>query len=182
MAWPEVDSDDSGDAAVVWEQDAQVVGRRISADGQLVGPLQTLSTSAPASTPVVAVSPDGDAMAAWTEIRDGSWYAVARQLPYDGSMGAPITLGSTDPGAGIGVDRSGRFVVAWVSGSTSRSPGSSRIPPPLRRCSHRRSRPTAYSGWSGSASTASETRSSATAPVAVLILSCGSRAGAEPER
>jgi hypothetical protein len=117
-AGPEVDSDDSGNAAVVWYQDAQVVGRRISADGQLVGPLQTLSTAAPASTPVVALSPDGDALAAWTEVRDGTWYAVARQLRDDGSIGEPITLGSTDPGwPGIGVDRSGRFVVAWSAGS-----------------------------------------------------------------
>ena len=116
-AGPEVDSDDSGNAAVVWYQDAQVVGRRISADGRL-GPLQTLSTSAPASNAVVAVSPDGDALAAWAEVRDGSWYAVARQLRGDGSVGEPITLGSTDPGwPGIGVDRNGRFVVAWPQGS-----------------------------------------------------------------
>jgi hypothetical protein len=118
-AGPEIDADDSGNAAVVWYQDAHVMGQRISADGRLVGPLQRLSTAAPATTPVVAVSPDGDALAAWTEVHDGSWFLLARQLREDGSMGEPITLGSSDPGwPGIGVDRSGRFVVAWPAGSS----------------------------------------------------------------
>ncbi|GGS85622.1 hypothetical protein GCM10010254_01680 [Streptomyces chromofuscus] len=118
VAWPEIDSDDTGDSAVVWEQDSQVVGRRVAASGGLVGPLQKLSTSAPASTPVVAVTPSGSAMAAWTEIRDGSWYAVARRLNLDGTIGAAITLGSgSAEKPAIGVDRSGRFVVAWARGS-----------------------------------------------------------------
>ncbi|MBZ9645238.1 hypothetical protein [Streptomyces sp. PSKA30] len=114
-SWPEAASDDTGDSAVVWQQDSQVVGRRVSASGSLVGPLQKLSTSAPATTPVVAVTPGGTAMAAWTEIRDGSWYAVARRLKLDGTLGAPITLGSgSAEKPAIGVDRSGQFVVAWA--------------------------------------------------------------------
>ncbi|WP_255949358.1 hypothetical protein [Streptomyces odontomachi] len=117
-AWPEVDSDDTGDSAVVWEQDSQVMGQRVSATGSPVGPLQTLSTSAPAATPVVAVTPDGGAMAAWTEIRDGSWYAVARRLDLDGTVGEAITLGSgSAEKPAIGVDRNGQFVVAWVQAS-----------------------------------------------------------------
>jgi hypothetical protein len=119
VAWPEVASDDTGDSAVVWEQDSHVVARRIAASGAAVGTVQRLSTSGPATGPVVAVSPGGVAMAAWTEIRDGSWYAVARRMLTDGSVGAPITLGS---GSGekpaIGVDRGGRFVVAWVRGGS----------------------------------------------------------------
>ncbi|MGW7403241.1 hypothetical protein ACWGI9_05810 [Streptomyces sp. NPDC054833] len=118
VAWPEADSDDTGDSAVVWQQDSQVVGRRVAASGSLVGPLRQLSTSAPANTPVVAVSPGGTAMAAWTEIRDGSWYAVARRLKLDGTVGAPITLGSgSAEKPAVGVDRSGRFVVAWARGA-----------------------------------------------------------------
>ncbi|QEV30464.1 hypothetical protein CP976_23295 [Streptomyces coeruleorubidus] len=94
------------------------MGRRLSASGSLVGPLQKLSTSAPATTPVVAVTPGGTAMAAWTEIRDGSWYAVARRLKLDGTLGTPITLGSgSAEKPAIGVDRSGRFVVAWARAS-----------------------------------------------------------------
>src|SRR5918995_2982 len=117
-AFPEVDSDDTGDAAVVWQQDGHVAGRRISASGSLVGSLQTLSTSAPAITPVVAVGPGGTALAAWLEVRDGAWYAVARRLSDDGSTGPAITLGSASPDwPGIGVDRNGRFVVAWSQGS-----------------------------------------------------------------
>lgn len=117
-AWPEADSDDTGDSAVVWEQDSQVVGRRVAASGDLVGPLRTLSTSAPAATPVVAVAPDGGAMAVWTEIRDGSWYTVARTLDADGTPGEAVTLGSgsADKPA-IGVDRKGEYVVAWLQGS-----------------------------------------------------------------
>ncbi|OEJ48661.1 hypothetical protein AR457_02485 [Streptomyces agglomeratus] len=80
--------------------------------------MQRLSTSGPATGPVVAVTPGGTAMAAWTEIRDGSWYAVARRLKVDGTLGGPITLGSgSAEKPAIGVDRNGQFVVAWVRGS-----------------------------------------------------------------
>ncbi|WP_225320622.1 hypothetical protein [Streptomyces luteolifulvus] len=118
IAWPEADSDDTGDSAVVWEQDGHVVGRRVAASGGLVGSVQKLSTSGPAVNPVVAVTPGGTAMAAWTEIRDGSWYAVARRLKLDGTVGAPITLGSgSAEKPTIGVDRAGQFVVAWARGA-----------------------------------------------------------------
>ncbi|MEU8849827.1 hypothetical protein AB0C70_27195 [Streptomyces sp. NPDC048564] len=118
VAWPEADSDDTGDSAVVWEQDSQVVGRRVAASGSLVGSVQRLSTSGPATGPVVAVTPGGTAMAAWMERRDGSWYAVARRLYLDGTLGAPITLGSgSAEKPAVCVDGSGRFVVAWVRGS-----------------------------------------------------------------
>ncbi|UXY28826.1 hypothetical protein [Streptomyces sp. HUAS TT20] len=118
VSWPETASDDTGDSAVVWQQDSQVVGRRVAASGSLVGPLQKLSTSAPATTPVVAVTPGGTAMAAWAEIRDGSWYAVARRIKLDGTVGAPITLGSgSAEKPAIGVDRNGQFVVAWARAS-----------------------------------------------------------------
>ncbi|MFE9358677.1 hypothetical protein ACFYPB_31950 [Streptomyces olivaceoviridis] len=117
-SWPEAASDDTGDSAVVWQQDSQVVGRRVSASGSLVGPLRKLSTSAPATTPVVAVTPGGTAMAAWTESRDGSWYAVARRLKFGGTVGTAITLGSgSAEKPATGVDRGGRFVVAWARGS-----------------------------------------------------------------
>src|SRR5918994_2052397 len=120
-AFPEVDSDDTGDAAVVWQQDGHVAGRRISASGSLVGSLQTLSTSAPAITPVVAVGPGGTALAAWLEVRDGAWYAVARRLSDDGSTGPAITLGSASPDwPGIGVDRDGDAVISYRSGGGAR--------------------------------------------------------------
>ncbi|MFI9151085.1 hypothetical protein [Streptomyces sp. NPDC053367] len=119
VSFPEIASDDTGDSAVVWQQDGHVVGRRVAASGALVGPLRRLSTSGPASGAVVAVSPAGTAMAAWTEIRDGSRYAVARRLMTDGSLGVPLTLGSAyGEQPAIGVDRSGRFVVAWVRGGS----------------------------------------------------------------
>ncbi|MGW2746889.1 hypothetical protein [Streptomyces sp. NPDC001450] len=118
VSWPEIASDDTGDSAVVWQQDSQVVGRRVAASGSLVGPLQKLSTSAPATTPAVAVTPGGTALAAWTESRDGSWYTVARRLELDGTVGAPVSLGSgSAEKPAVGVDRSGRFVVAWARAS-----------------------------------------------------------------
>ncbi|MGW2701561.1 hypothetical protein [Streptomyces sp. NPDC001340] len=118
VSWPEIASDDTGDSAVVWQQDSQVVGRRVASSGSLVGPLQKLSTSAPATTPVVAVTPGGTALAVWTESRDGSWYTVARRIELDGTVGAPLTLGSgSSEKPAVGVDRNGRFVVAWARGS-----------------------------------------------------------------
>ncbi|MFF4571350.1 hypothetical protein [Streptomyces sp. NPDC001410] len=118
VSWPEIASDDTGDSAVVWQQDSQVVGRRVASSGSLVGPLQKLSTSAPATTPVVAVTPGGTALAVWTESHDGSWYTVARRLKLDGTVGAPLTLGSgSSEKPAVGVDRNGRFVVAWARGS-----------------------------------------------------------------
>lgn len=57
-------------------------------------------------------------MAAWTEIRDGSRYAVARRLKLGGTVGVAITLGSgSAEKPAIGVDRSGQFVVAWARDS-----------------------------------------------------------------
>lgn len=115
--WPEADSDDTGDSMVVWEQDGHVVGRRVSASGGLVGSVRQLSTSAPATTPQVAVSPKGMGLAVWTEIRDGSWYAVARKLRMDGTVGPAITLGNASGEfTSVGVDRSGNYVATWVNG------------------------------------------------------------------
>ncbi|MEV6649246.1 hypothetical protein [Streptomyces sp. NPDC051219] len=117
--WPQADSDDDGDSAVVWEQGGHVVGRRVSASGSLVGSLQQLSTSAPATTPAVAVAPTGTAMAVWTEVRDGSWYAVGRKITVSGTIGPAITLGNASGEmTDIGVDRSGRFVASWVNGGS----------------------------------------------------------------
>lgn len=93
-----------------------VKGRRIDADGGLVGPVQTLSTSAPTGRPAVAVAPGGTAMVAWDEIRDGSWYTVARQFNADGSIGPAITLGPSEGSSypDAGVDRNGQFVITWI--------------------------------------------------------------------
>ncbi|REE99006.1 hypothetical protein [Thermomonospora umbrina] len=116
-SWPEADSADNGDSAVVWEQDGHVAGRRVSASGQVIGPLRRLSTSAPAVGPVVAVAPGGMALAVWSEIRGGSWHAVARRLSRTGAAGPVLTLGSgSAEKPAVGVDRQGRFVVAWVRG------------------------------------------------------------------
>ncbi|WP_020577953.1 hypothetical protein [Actinopolymorpha alba] len=117
VAWPMVDSDDDGDSAVVWEQDGHVVGRRVSKTGALTT-LRTLSTSAPAMNPVVAVSPTGTAIAAWSEVRNGAIYTVARHINLDGTVGPTLVLGSgaADPPA-IAIDRTGLAVVAWTEGN-----------------------------------------------------------------
>ncbi|MER6679276.1 hypothetical protein [Streptomyces olivaceoviridis] len=128
------------------------MGRRVSASGSLVGPLRKLPTSAPATTPVVAVTPGGTAMAAWTESRDGSWYAVARRLKLDGTVGTAITLGSgSEEKPAIGVDRGGRFVVAWARGSDVVARRITSTSVSRRRCSPPRSRRTAGSARCASA-------------------------------
>lgn len=118
--FPDVDSDDDGDAAVAWVTSGggAVKGQRIAADGGLVGPVQQLSTSAPAGRPAVAVAPGGTAMVAWAEIRVGVWYTAARQLNADGSIGPVITLGPSEGSnyPDIAVDRNGQFVVTWARG------------------------------------------------------------------
>ena len=114
-AWPEVATDDNGNSAVVWENNSsQVMGRRISASGA-VGPLHLLSTSAPAGTPKVVMTPAGTALAVWPEDRNGSWYEVARYLFKNGSVGRAMTLGPVVPDwPGVAVDRFGTAVVAWT--------------------------------------------------------------------
>ena len=63
--WPEVDVDDDGDGAVVWEQDDRVMARRVSRSGT-VGTQRTLSLEIPerGHRPNVVVSPGGRALVA----------------------------------------------------------------------------------------------------------------------
>jgi hypothetical protein len=114
-AWPEVDVDDDGDAAVVWEQDSQVVGRRVSRTGSL-GALRTFSPEI-GTNPEVAVSPGGRALVAWSDLRDGVWRTMAQFFYPDGSVGPLHTFGggSAEKPA-VGVDRNGAHVVAWAEG------------------------------------------------------------------
>jgi hypothetical protein len=114
-AWPEVDVDDDGDAAVVWEQDSQVVGRRVSRTGAL-GPLRTLSPEV-GSNPEVAVSPGGRALVAWSDLRNGTWRTMAQFFYPDGSVGPLHDFGggSAEKPA-VGIDRNGMHVVAWAQG------------------------------------------------------------------
>jgi hypothetical protein len=115
-SWPQVASDDNGDSAVVWQQDSQVMGRRVSATGR-VGALLRLSppsSSALAINPSVVVAPRGRALVVWTEIENGSYFALARYFFKDGSLGRVMTLGAgSADGPAAGMDRSGRSVVAW---------------------------------------------------------------------
>ena len=114
-AWPEVDVDDDGDAAVVWQQDSQVVGRRVSRTGAL-GALRTLSPEI-GINPEVAVSPGGRALVAWSDRRDGLWRTMAQFLYPDGSVGPLHNFGggSAEKPA-VGVDRNGMHIVAWAEG------------------------------------------------------------------
>lgn len=115
-AWPQAASDDDGDSAVVWEQDSKVMGRRISASGS-VGALRTLSSSGMIGiNPSVVEAPAGRALVVWTEIRNGSYYAVARYFFKDGSLGHIMTLGSgSADGPAADIDRLGTAVVAWTA-------------------------------------------------------------------
>lgn len=114
-AWPQVAADDDGDAAVVWQQDSVVMGRRVSASGGL-GALQRIS-SGTGITPSVAVEPTGRALVTWTEYGGGSYMAKARYFAPDGTLGPELTLGpsSVDQPA-VAVDRTGGAIVAWSTG------------------------------------------------------------------
>lgn len=111
-AWPEVAADDTGDAAVVWEQDSRVVARRVSASGT-VGTLRTLSPEVGAN-PNVAISPGGLAVVVWSDLRNGSWRTMAQFFNLDGTLGTLHDLGSgmADKVA-VAMDRNGMAVVAW---------------------------------------------------------------------
>ncbi|MFG1650759.1 hypothetical protein ACGFIE_12575 [Micromonospora sp. NPDC049275] len=109
-SWPKVASDDDGDSALVWRQDSRVVGRRISASGEL-GPLQTISTWT-AISPAVAVDPTGQALVTWTEISDSAYITKARYFGADSSLGPELTLGvGEDPV--LAMDRNGTALVVW---------------------------------------------------------------------
>jgi hypothetical protein len=116
-SWPQAASDDDGDSAVVWEQDSNVMGRRISATGS-VGALRRLSPPGIIGiNPSVVVAPAGRALVVWTEIRNGSFSTVARFFFKDGSLGRIMTLGSESDGPAVGIDRLGTAVVAWTDAS-----------------------------------------------------------------
>jgi hypothetical protein len=111
-SWPEVDADDDGDAAVVWEHENTVVGRRISATGA-VGPMVTLAGSQ-AGRPEVAVDPNGLALVVWTQYADGAYTAYARHFGIGGTAGPLWTLGpSSVDNPVVAMDRTGTAVVAW---------------------------------------------------------------------
>ena len=111
-SWPQVAADDDGDAAVVWQQDGVVVGRRISASGS-VGVLQAFS-GPHASTPFVAVEPTGRALVVWTQYANEAYSTKARYFNTDGALGPELTLGaSSGDQAAVAVDRAGGAVVAW---------------------------------------------------------------------
>jgi hypothetical protein len=112
--WPEVAVDDDGDAAVVWEQDGRIVGRRVSNTGAIVGPLQTLSNTA-GTSPNVVVDPSGRALVVWSDIRNGSFYTTARFFYKDGTVSNAFTLGNGEAEQpAVGIDRNGLAVVAWT--------------------------------------------------------------------
>jgi hypothetical protein len=114
-AWPEVDADDDGDAAVVWEQDSRVAARRVTASGAL-GELRTLSPEI-GINPVVAVSPGGLALVVWADYQiDAGWHTRAQHFYKDGSLDPLLDLGpGTAEKPGIGIDRYGLAVVAWAT-------------------------------------------------------------------
>jgi hypothetical protein len=110
--WPEVDADDDGDAAVVWEQDGVIVGRRISSTG-VVGALQSFSGTH-AGMPVVAVDPSGLALVAWTERSGDTYTAYARHFGVGGTVGPLLTLGASGVDHPVvAMDRTGTAVVVW---------------------------------------------------------------------
>ncbi len=115
-SWPEVAADDSGDSAVVWQNDSsQVLGRRVTASGTL-GALRTLSRPGMLSiNPEVVIAPAGGALVVWMQENNGAWTVAGRRFNKDGSLGSVFTLGpAVADFPGIAIDRLGTAVVAWT--------------------------------------------------------------------
>ncbi|WP_020575412.1 hypothetical protein [Actinopolymorpha alba] len=113
---PQAASDDDGDSAVVWRQEGRIVGRRVSASGE-VGPIRLISSLIPnavADNPVVVVSPSGVALVVWTEFRIEERVVLARHFYPDGLVGPVLALGEGSEMPAADISRTGTAVVAWT--------------------------------------------------------------------
>lgn len=114
-SWPELAVDDDGDATVVWEQEGDIVGRRVIKTGALT-PLRVVSSSYDnwKTLPQVAVDPGGTATLVWNEYRGGPYVLMARRMFTNGSLSALMELGPTSGDrASVAMDRTGTAVVTW---------------------------------------------------------------------
>src|SRR5262249_21812683 len=107
--------DAAGNAAVVWAErhvnEFDVAGEiRSAAQGTWGAPV-VLSRNAVTAGPSLAVTPSGEAFAAWIE---GSAVLVARASLASGSWDPPTTLARDGAAADVVVDAAGNALVVWT--------------------------------------------------------------------
>lgn len=121
---PEVAVDADGNALVVWVrsdpdlENAVVQARRIGADGA-VGALRTLSAPAPAAAgPQVAFDAKGNALVAWTSVRDRHDVPELTRRTPTGAYSPVQTLSTSPLGADhlrLGVAPDGSATIVWTT-------------------------------------------------------------------
>ena len=124
---PEAAMDADGDLAVAWESGDDVLARRYSsAGGATTSAFPVNSTTAGAQGNVrIGLDDGGGSLAAsWDSDAGGSDDVVTRRFnmagtPLSGEVGVNTTLAGNQADPGLGVDATGRFVVAWESDGTA---------------------------------------------------------------
>ena len=124
---PAVAVDAEGDFVVVWQGvDASyygILGQRFSSGGARIGIEFGINADVNGGQvrPVMAMNPAGEFVVAWIE--QPQYDILARRFDATGSpQGADIVVSTgSDSNPGVGVDSSGRFVVAWESAASDGS-------------------------------------------------------------
>ncbi len=129
QAGSQVAADAAGNFVVVWSGYGTggahgVLSRRFDADGAPLGPEVVVSTFTGACCADVAMTPSGDFVVVWRDLRDGGYYGgygvVARRYDGAGSPTSPeIPVNTYTTGNQIfqraDIDPAGNFVVVWAS-------------------------------------------------------------------
>ena len=119
---PVVSMDEAGDSTELWlqsEGEGVAIKSATREDGGSWTPSVTVPSEGHANEPVLAVSPQGQATAAWVDYREGESPQVwSSQRAPGGAWSAAVRLGVASPqrgvhGLSVVVDASGTAVVAW---------------------------------------------------------------------
>ena len=113
--------DAGGDAAITWfcndGASLRVQARRRSADGTLSAVKSFSPAGQDASSPEVAVDPDGDAVFTWNRTDGANLRIRAREWAADGTLSAPQALSPAGEHAfspQVAVDADGNAVFTWM--------------------------------------------------------------------
>jgi PKD domain len=117
---PELAIDEAGDVTAVWDYfdgtGSVIQTARRAAGGEFETP-QTLTTDADeAFSPDVAIAPDGDTIAVWSQLEGSDRVIVESSRPAGGAFGAPLELSEAGGGAfspQVAISPGGNVTVAW---------------------------------------------------------------------
>ncbi len=119
--------DADGDFAVGWESGDDVLARRYSSTGTPTTsafPVNSTTTGAQGNVRVGLDAGGGSLAATWDSDAGGDDEVVARRFSTSGApLSGEVAVNTTDAGdqgdPGLGIDASGRFVVAWETDGTA---------------------------------------------------------------